>query len=177
MNVGENKKKNTKRLRVTPLDIALILLVVLIVISVWQKNNIQLLFEKQKQEKSYAVAFEIEGVRVSSAEMIEKSMPLYFYDDDQKVELGELNEIPLLIPYAQIYTNTTGETVTMIYPADDRENGRVTLQGSFACHGAQYDAILVHEKGLRMQVGGVFLLATELGDFEAKVISITEIES
>ena len=32
--------------------------------------------KKQKQEKSYVVTFELEGVRVSSAEMIEKSIML-----------------------------------------------------------------------------------------------------
>ena len=176
MNTGENKKKSTARIRVTPLDIALVLLVVLIVISLWQKNNIQHLFEKQKQERSYAVTFELAGVRVSAAELIKENMALYFYDGDEKMELGNLNGAPLLKPYTQIYTNTKGETVTMIYPTDDRENGRVTLCGTFVCHGAQNDLVLVHEEGLRMQVGNSFTLSTELGDFEAVVVSITEIE-
>ena len=176
MNTGENKKKSAARIRVTPLDLALVLLVVLIVVSIWQKNNIQHLFEKQKQERSYAVTFELAGMRVPSAELIKEGMPLYFYDGDERMELGNLSGGPLLTPYTQIYTNTNGETVTMVYPTDDRENGRVTLCGTFVCHGAQSDLVLVHEEGLRLQVGNPFTLSTELGDFEAIVVSITEIE-
>ena len=96
MSVKEGKKKVLSRMRVTPLDVALILLVVLIAISIWQKNNIQYLFEKQKQEKSYTVSFEIEGMRVSSAELLVENTSLYFYEDDKKVSLGKLGAEPVL---------------------------------------------------------------------------------
>ena len=173
MSAKEGKKR---AVRVTPLDLALILLVVLIVISIWQKNNIQYLFERQKQERTYTVTLEIEGMRVSAAELLLENTALYFYDDDEKVPLGKLGANPLLLPYSQDYVNSQGESVTMVYPTDDRENGRVIFSGSFACHGAKNGNVLVHEEGMRMEIGERFLLATELGDFEAKVVSVVEIQ-
>ncbi len=177
MSTKENKKKAPSRIRITPLDVALILLVVLIVISIWQKNNIQFLFEKQKQEKSYTVTFEVAGMRVPAAELLVENTSLYFYDDEKKISLGRLGAGPLLMPYTQDYVNTQGNSVTMVYPLDDREMGRVVFCGTFACHGAKNGNVLVHEEGFRMEVGESFLLATELGDFEAKVVSIVEIEA
>ena len=177
MSVKEGKKKVLSRMRVTPLDVALILLVVLIAISIWQKNNIQYLFEKQKQEKSYTVSFEIEGMRVSSAELLVENTSLYFYEDDKKVSLGKLGAEPVLMPYAQDYVNAQGNSVTMVYPLDDRESGMAIFCGTFICNGAKNGNVLVHEEGFRIEVGEYFLLATELGDFEAKVVSVVEIEA
>ena len=170
------KEGRKKAVRVTPLDIALILLVVLIVISIWQKNNIQHLFEKQKQERSYTVTFEIQGMRVPAAELLAKDTALYFYDGDKKVSLGRLADTPLLLPYTQDYVNAQGNTVTMVYPTDDREQGRVVFSGAFVCYGIKNGNVLVHDEGLRMEIGECFLLATELGDFEAKVVSFVEIQ-
>ena len=167
-------ERNEKK-RFGLLDLALILLAIFALIGVWQLNNLKKLFEKEELFEQYVITFEIQKVRSTTAQLLQKDVQFYTYDNDEIVEIGTLTQ-PVAVSPATVYlphrgTGTgTVEMVEAVYPLDDYEYYQAA-GGELACLGIEKDGAFYVGGQMLLVKGQQILAQTETVDV---VITVTD---
>ena len=118
------EKNEARRFRL--LDLALILLALLAVVGVWQRENLKKLFVKEELLEKYVITFEIKKVRSTTAQLLQKDVELYVEDGEERIVLGSLTQ-PVAVSPATVYLPHSGtgtgtlDMVEAVYPLDDYE--------------------------------------------------------
>lgn len=157
---NDEKSRTAKHTKMNILDVAIILLVLLTVLAIWQKDNLADIFESDRTNGSFAVAFEMTMVRYDLVEDLAAGTVLYAEAEDGFVELGMLLDEPVI-------TWRNGE--------NGSEYTYVDLVGTLSCHGILREGALVVDRDLILEVGNQLPVATEISNLNIQVISITEI--
>ena len=157
---NEEKSRTVSRARINLFDVAIILLVLFTVLAIWQKNNLMEIFEKDRTKSAYAVAFEITPVRYDLVSDIAAGTVLYVQTEEDTVELGLMLDEPVITPREGSLS----------------DNGAVVdLVGTLSCHGVLREGALWVDRDVCVTVDSVIAVATEIGNMQIRVISITEI--
>jgi len=164
-------KKIFSRIRFNVVDAVLILLAILAIVGVWQRKNLQKLFETGEALESYTVTFEIKKIRSTTVDLLEKGTALYLEDNDTQVSLGTLAE-QVSTSAATVYLqNNEGETVKAVYPQDSFEY-LLDANGVLNCRGIEHEGTFLLEGKAYLAVNQVVRAYTETADFEIRITGI-----
>ena len=167
-------ERNAKK-RFGVLDFALILLAVLTLVGVWQRNNLKKLFADDEILEEYVITFEIKKVRSTTAQLLEKDVALYTYNGEDIVSLGTLTQ-PVAVSPATVYlphhgTGTgTLEMVEAVYPQDEYEYYQ-DAGGELSCLGIERDGAFFLDGKMLLVKGQQISTSTETVDL---VITVTD---
>ena len=115
--MGEERKKTTS-VRFNLLDIALIVLAVLCVVSVWQRGNLKKIFDRSGVYQSYTVHFSVNDVPQGVAKALTEGVTLYTEEDGTRCTLGTLHEIVSSDPDATGAVDVNGTVMCLILQKD-----------------------------------------------------------
>ena len=170
----EVNKKSALRIRFGALDAALLLLLVLTVFSLWQKQTLRILFDRQRDEAAYTVAFTAESVPHSDLSHFTDGAVVYLVDSgEERIFLGTFSGTPQWVAELREVTDEAGNSVEVPYPEEDTERP-VTLFGALSCRGGLRDGLLVLQGGTMLTLGDTFFVATEKGEYRITVDSFTK---
>ena len=161
--------------RFSVLDFALVILALLAIVGLWQRNNLKNLFAEKEILQEYVITFEIKKVRSTTAQLLEKNVALYTYHGDEAVALGTLTQ-PVAVSPATVYLphyGTGTETVEMVeavYPQDEYEYYQ-DAGGELACLGIERDGAFFLAGQMLLVKGQQILAQTETVDI---VITVTD---
>lgn len=157
---NEEKSRTAARTKVSILDVGIVLLALLTVLAIWQKNNLADAFENDRTKTSFAVAFEISLVRYDLVEELAAGTVMYVQGEKHAIELGMLLDEP---------------EIALREGSFGSENAYVELVGTLSCHGILREGVLVVDSELALGVGDRLEVATETSNLHIEVISVTEI--
>ncbi|MBR2464877.1 MAG: hypothetical protein IKB41_05570 [Clostridia bacterium] len=157
---NDEKSRTVRHAKINILDVAIILLILLTVLAIWQKDNLADIFENDRTKSSFAVAFEVSAVRYDLVEDLAAGTVFYVETEDGFVELGMLLDEPVI-------TWREGE--------NGSEYAYVDLVGTLSCHGILREGALVVDSDLIVESGKPLFVMTQTSNLDIQVISITEI--
>ncbi|MBR2011371.1 MAG: hypothetical protein IKA06_06475 [Clostridia bacterium] len=157
---NDEKSRAQKHTKMNILDVAIVLLVLLTALAIWQKDNLAQIFENDRTKSSFAVAFEITAVRYDLVDDLAASTVIYAETEDGFVELGMLLDEPV---------------ITLREGAAGSEYAYVDLACTLSCHGILREGALVVDRDLILEVSEQLSVVTETSNLHLQVISITEI--
>ena len=168
------KKNMFSRIRFNVVDAVLILLAILAIVGVWQRKNLQRLFDSGEALESYTVTFEIKKIRSTTADLLEKGTEFYLQDQNTRVSLGTLAE-QVSTSAATVYLqDKDGNTVKAVYPQDNFEY-LLDAGGMLNCRGIEHDGVFLLEGKTYLAVNQVVAAYTETADFEIRITSIQKV--
>ena len=168
----QSRKKITAHNHFNVIDLALLLLALLAVIAVWQRNNLRYFFEGDRVKSSYTVALTVSAVRADTAELLTADTMLYVREDGVVHELGRLVDDAVLLPHTVQMPRADGGVVEVL-PADS-PTALFDLSASFTCRGVLRDGSLVLDNGLVLHPEMELSAFTEHGEVHIFIRSITE---
>ena len=171
---NENKSKHPRRFPLNAFDVALILLAVLCVLGVFQRNNLQKMFEKNEAPENYTVTFEIKRMRSTEAELLVPGIEMYLMQGEERVSMGTLSGPFNAVPATVYLQDKNGNTVEAVYPEDDYER----LQdgtGTLNCRGVESEGRFLLEGKAYLAVNQTLKAYTESGDFELRITGIQKV--
>ena len=172
------KNSETKNIfskfRFNVVDAVLILLAILAIVGVWQRKNLQNLFDSGEALEAYTVTFEIKKMRSTTADLLQKDTALYLEDDGTRVSLGTLAE-QVSTSAATVYLQDgAGNTVKAVYPQDAFEY-LLDVGGTLNCRGIEHEGVFLLEGKTYLAVNQVVAAYTENADFEIRITSIQKV--
>ncbi|MBE6554633.1 MAG: hypothetical protein E7663_00170 [Ruminococcaceae bacterium] len=171
--MNEEKKKNHSRTRINCLDVFLILLLVLCVVSVWQRNNLKNLFESEDTLQDHTISFEIKALRATTAVLLTKDAVLYLGGEGEHHLLGRLLEDSVAAPASVELSDGAGNTIQAVYPQDDARSLK-DVTGTLVCSGFSRDGAFFLGGTIRLAVNQTVSVCTERVDLEIRIIDINE---
>ena len=167
-------ERSTRR-HFTLLDLALVLLALLAIVGLWQRNNLKKLFAEEEILQEYVITFEIKKVRSTTAALLDKDVALYTENDGETVSLGTLTQPVAVSPatvYLPLYGTGTGtvEMVEAVYPQDEYEYYQ-DAGGELACLGVERDGVFFLGGQMLLVKGQQILAQTEAVDI---LITVTD---
>lgn len=174
MAVGnKEEKKNGARSRLNLLDIVLVLLLILCVVGVWQRKNLQKLFSDEEVLENYTITFEVKQLRSSTVELLQKDTAFYLVDGDSIVSMGVLAEQVSTAAATAYFEDEDGTVVSAVYPQDQYEY-LLDVTGALSCRGIRRDDAFLLNGKKHLSVNESVLAHTENADIEIYITSITK---
>ena len=167
----EERKKSRKGFNI--LDVVLILLAVLCVVGIWQRQNIQKLFASGEDLESYVVSFEVKKLRKTTAELLTVDKSVYFEEDGKRVALGTIAEQIADTPALEYLPDGKGGTVVAVYPEDPHEH-LIDVSGKIACLGIRQDGAFLLGGTTYLTVNQTLLVFTEEAELEIRITDISK---
>lgn len=174
MKIGEEKKKNPPRFRFNIFDAVLILLAVLCIVGVWQRKNLQALFESGEELESYTVTFEARKMRSTTAALLTKDTELYLEEGGARISLGTISEQVLPLAATVYLQDKNGQIVEAVYPQDDYEYLQ-DVSGQLSCRGLTDGGAFMLGGQLHLAVDQTVAVHTETADFEIRITGIQKV--
>lgn len=169
--MANEEKRLANRQRSHLLDVAVIALLVLSLIAVWQRQNLAYIFEGDHTQRAYSVSFEMVGVRYGVAESLSANTVVYAEKD--AAELGILLDDVTVLPRAQRVIGEDGShTDVLMLPREDSDP--VDAVGTLSCHGVMRAGALV-VGDVTLAVGESLFVFGNDSQLELRVLSISEI--
>ncbi len=156
------------------LDLALVLLALLAIVGVWQRNNLKQLFSDKELLEEYVITFEVKRVRSTTARLLDKDVALYTVSGEESVALGRLTQ-PVAVSPATVFLPHTGtgtgtlEMVEAVYPQDEYEYYQ-DVGGELSCRGIERDGAFFLDGKMLLVKGQQIQARTETIDI---VITVT----
>ncbi len=171
--MASKEKYTVTRVRVTLLDVAVLLLLVLTLVATWQQGNLKYVFEGDHTPQSFSVSFEVINVPQSAVDTLNENTVLFATADRGAVELGTLLDDPAILPHVtQMTAGDTTPPKNVIVPQNGGER-YVDATGTLLCRGVMRDGSLM-VGDIRLTVGEKIWVMTEQGKFHFSVLSVSE---
>ena len=165
------EKKTSKGIRINILDVVLILLAILCIVGIWQRNNLQKLFASDKNMEDYAITFEISRLPSSFAGYLGAGTELYVENGDDLLTLGTLGQQATTgAATAYLYT-AGGQSVEALYHPEDL----LMARGTLSARGITHDGGFLLGGKMQLSVNQVITAYTELADFEIRITGIQKL--
>ena len=169
--MANEEKRIAYHQRTRLLDIAVIALLVLSLIAVWQRQNLAYIFEGDHTQRAYSVSFVMVGVEYGAAESFPANAVVYA--EKGAVELGVLLDDITVLPRTQRLMGEDGSyTDVLMLPREDSDP--VDAVGTLSCHGVMRAGTLV-VGDVTLAVGESLLVSGKDSQLELRVLSISEI--
>ena len=168
-----NEEKKSARFHVNLFDVVLILLAVLCVIGIWQRNNLQRMFESEQETDVYAVSFEIRNLRDTSVQYLAPGTALYVISGEERISLGTIaGEVAVVDASDFLPTvNEQGETVyVQAYYPDDLSTVKAVLD----THGLEHNGAFLVEGVYTLATNQTVVAYTENAVFEICITAIVK---
>ena len=168
------EEKKTSRFHINMLDVVLVLLALLCVVGVWQRNNIRSLFASGEELDSYTVSFEIRKMRSATVELLPKGTALYTEQGDDRIALGTISDhlsVSAAVEYLQI--DGTDALVKSFYPEDEYET-LLDASGKLICRGIERDGRFLVDGELYLAVNQTIYAMSENADLEIRIVAISK---
>ena len=162
-------KKNGRRFNLV--DAALILLVLLAVVGVWQRENLKTLFTTEQVLDEYVVTFEVKKMRSTTGELLKKGTVFTVESDGERMVLGTLARDVAASAATESLRDKNGEEVSVVYPEDEYEY-LWDVSGELHCEGIERDGTFLVGGHLYLARNKRVLVQTETADFEIVIKSI-----
>ena len=167
------------------LDLALVLLAIVALLGVWQRNNLKKLFAQEELLEEYVITFEIKKVRSTTAQLLQKDVVLYVENGEDLVTLGALTQ-PVAVSPATVYLPATGsgmsgKTVSMVeavyIPIKDYEEyeNYQDAGGELACLGIERDGAFFVSGELVLVKGQQILAQSETVDVVITILDYRKV--
>lgn len=169
------KEKRKARGRFNVLDVVLVLLAVLCIVGVWQRESIRNLFDSGENLDGYTVTFEVRKMRKNVFDCLGAEQAVYLDDNGVMVSFGRIAEQPVDHPAVDYLPNQNGEMVEAVYPDDDYEY-LLDVTGQLSCRGLAKDGSFYLEGKTALTVNQTVSVYTENADFEIRILSIARNE-
>ena len=155
-------------------DIALVLLVLLLLVGVWQRSNLQKLFTTDELLERYSVTFEMKKVRSTTVDLLQENTVLYLTEGDTRVTLGTLTQ-QVAASAATVYLqDRNGNTVKAVYPQDNYEY-LLDANGELICEGVEHNGSFLVGGKVYLAVNQTVRVQSETADLEIRITGITKI--
>ncbi len=168
------EKKSIGKGHINLFDVMLVLLVILCIVGVWQRKNLQAWFEEERINDVYTVSFEIKELRDTSIRYLTAGTSLYVIDGEDAVSLGTIaGEVAVVDAAKHLpHTDESGQTVLVeAYYPDDLSTVKAVLN----CHGIHTNGSFFVDGRFAVSVGQTLAVYTENADFEIYVTDITKV--
>ena len=171
--MNEKKKKAPVRFNFNLLDVVIILLVLLCIVGVWQRKNLQNLFKSGNAYDAYTVTFEAKTIRGDTAALLTDGAAVYLLDDKgTKISFGTLNGNVTSVAAATYVLDGSGNSIAVTYP-EDAENRR-DITGTLACRGVQKGNQFLLQGKFHLAANQTVTIHTETADLEICITGITK---
>ncbi len=165
-----SEKRVNRRFNV--LDIAIILLVLLALIGVWQRSNLQKLFTVDEMLEEYTVTFEIRKIRSTTIEGLDPGSELYLVQEEgERIYLGTLSQQLSVSAAIEYLPDKDGNSVPAVYPQDSHEYF-LDADGVLRCEGIEHDGSFLLGGQVYLAINQRVSVQTEIADFEIRITGI-----
>jgi YD repeat-containing protein len=163
-----NKKRG---FRINIIDVVLVLLVILCIVGVFQRSNIQRIFSSGERLDTYTVTFEIRKLRSTAADLLIADTAFYLEEDGNYISLGALIGSPSVSAAVEYMYDENGNIVEAVYPEDQHEY-LLDVTGKLSCRGVTEEGNFLLEGKTYLAVNQTLLAHTETADFEIRIVGI-----
>ncbi len=168
------KEKRTER-RFNLLDAALLLLVLLLALGVWQRQNLQRLFTVDEVLDEYTVTFEIKKMRSTTVDLLDDGTVFYTENEGERLELGTLTgQVAASAARVELY-DRNGQLVQAVYPQDPYEY-LLDVTGTLKCAGVERDGSFLLGGKMYLAYNKTVVVQTESADFEILITGVAKSE-
>ena len=167
----KDEKNTTARVRFNILDAVLILLAILCIVGVWQRNNLQNLFTKNEEMDAYSVSFEIRQLRSTSAALLVKDTELYLEEGGERIVLGTLAENASSAAASVYFEDQNGKIQEAFFPRVDHEY-LLDVKGKLNAHGVEHNGAFLLNGQMHLAVNSTVVVHTETADLEIRITNI-----
>lgn len=167
------KELRTQR-RFNLLDAVIILLVLLTLIGVWQRQNLQRLFTVEEVLEEYTVSFEIKKIRSTTVAYLDEGTAFYIEEEGERVALGTLSAQVASSAATVELRDQDGNLVSAVYPEDDYEY-LWDVSGTLRCEGVERDGSFLVGGKLYLAYNKTVQVETEMADLEIRITGISKI--
>lgn len=172
-----NNGSDENRIRIKALDIVIILLIIASIIGIYFRYNILDTLTGAKNQKDYAVSFQVNDIRYTTEKYINVGDMVYYTDGSA---LGKVIEATtdsknalIVVPTQKNFISENNEIVSVSYPT----NTRIDASGRLLCKGTKKDNGYFLVDGTKsIAPGDKISVRTALVTFEITVTSIEGIE-
>ena len=164
----DNKKRG---FRINVIDVVLVLLLILCIVGVWQRSNIQRIFSSGEQLDTYTVTFEIRKLRSTTADLLTADTALYTEEDGTYIPLGKLVGSPSVSAAVEYMYDENGNIVEAVYPEDHYEY-LLDVTGKLSCKGTVENGSFLLEGKTYLALNQTVFAYTETADFEIRIVGI-----
>lgn len=171
--MANERKKFTYHRRIHLLDVALIALLVLSVLAVWQRQNLAYIFEGDHTQRAYSVSFETVGVEYGATESLLANTVVFANTEQGAAELGVLLDEVTVLPRTQRVMGEDG-TYSDVLMLPQKDSDLVDAVGTLSCHGVMREGALI-VGDVTLTVGESLLVSGADFELEFRVLSISEI--
>ena len=153
------------------IDAALILFVLLCVVGIWQRANLQNLFTPKELLDPYTVTFEIKKVRSTTVDLLQKDAVLYMMNGEERLTLGTLTQQVSASAATAYLQDRDGNTVKAVYPQDIYEY-LLDVSGEISCNGVEHDGSFLVGGKIYLAINQTVTVQTEAADIEIRITGI-----
>ncbi|MBQ8342117.1 MAG: hypothetical protein IJY22_07080 [Clostridia bacterium] len=168
------EKKSSGHFRINVFDVILILLAILCIVGIWQRQNIRRLLEEEQAADAYTVSFEIDCLRDTSLQYLTAGTVLYVKEGDARVILGTIaGEVAVVDASTEkMYITEDGETIYVdaYYPEDYS-----AVKAVLNCQGLHHNGGFLAGGSYPLSVNQSVTVYTENADFQICITSITKV--
>lgn len=157
------------------LDAVLVVLAVLLLVGVWQRDALRELFTTEEVLDEYTVTFEVKKVRSTTAELLKKDVAFTTEHEGERVLLGTLVRDVAASAATEQLRNEEGDLVDVVYPEDEYEY-LWDVGGELSCEGLMRDGSFLVGGKLYLARNKVVRVQTETADFDIVIKDIAKVE-
>ncbi len=167
------KEKRTGR-RFSLLDAVLIVLAVLLLVGVWQRDTLRDLFTTEEVLDEYTVTFEVKKVRSTTGELLKKDVAFTVEQEGERILLGTLVRDVAASAATEQLRDKEGNLVDVVYPEDEYEY-LWDVGGELRCEGLVRDGSFLVGGKLYLARNKTVHVQTETADFDIVIKDIAKV--
>ena len=166
MSANQKNEKKTPKYRFNVLDAFIILVVVLCVVGIYFRSNIESWIGAEKEFKDYQVTFVVQKIKSTSGQYLSAGNTVYLQNG---LELGIVNSFSSF-PAKTHINDSTGASVEVSYP----ENTYIDISVTVDCRGVKNEDGFYLNGTYLITPGTVVNGHTEMMDFTFTVTNVSE---
>ena len=166
MAVIQKNEKKASKYRFNAIDAFIILVVVLCIVGIYFRSNIESWIGSKKDLSDYQITFVVEKIKATSGEFINVGDRVYLSNN---IVLGSVSGFSNF-PAKEYISDSEGNFIEVRYP----ENTYIDITVTVDCRGIKNEDGFYLDGTYLISPGAKLTASTEIMDFSFTVIGITE---
>lgn len=156
------------------MDAVLIVIAVLLLVGVWQRDNLRNLFTTEEVLEEYTVTFEVKKIRSTTGELLKKDVAFTVEHEGERMLLGTLVRDVAASAATEQLRDEESNLVDVVYPEDEYEY-LWDIGGELRCEGLVRDGSFLVGGKMYLARNKTVQVQTETADFEIVVKDIVKV--